>query len=122
MAPGKIPPIGSSITEQGEEGLINSYSNNVYVLDGGDYHAVVGVVPVQDAPQGLTVDNENNWLFVTNTDDHSISVVQTRSHYVIKTCPTQQFPIDVSVDSSRNMLYVIHRNQPALFVARIILE
>ncbi len=29
MAPAKIPPIGSAIPEQGEEGLQNSYSNNL---------------------------------------------------------------------------------------------
>ena len=102
--------------------ISNLDSNNVYVIDGGEYHAVVGVIPVQDEPYGLTIDTQHNWLFVTNTLDHSISVIQNRSHREIKTFPTKYFPIDVAVDPKKNMLYVIHRDQPALFVAQIILE
>jgi DNA-binding beta-propeller fold protein YncE len=102
--------------------VINSSSNNVYVVNGENEHGIVGIIPVQDTPYGLTVDREHHWLYVTNTDAHSISIVDARSHQILTTTPTQEFPLDVAVNPKNNMLYVIHRDQPAIFVVQIVSE
>ena len=92
------------------------------MLNGENYHAVVGIIPVQDTPYNLTVDSEHHWLYVTNTDDHSLSIVHAKFHYILATAPTQDYPLDVAVNPKNNTLYVIHCDQPAIFVAKIVLE
>ena len=72
--------------------------------------------------QKLCIDFEHHWLYVTNTDAHSISIVDTRSHQVLTTTPTQDFPIDVAINPKNKTLYVIHRDQPAIFVVQIVSE
>jgi DNA-binding beta-propeller fold protein YncE len=119
LAVGKKPNSVAVDQELNKAFISNILSNNVYVVDD---HAVVGIIPVQSAPRDVIVDRKHHLLFVANTNDHSISVAQTRSHTVLLTGSTQRFPIDVAVNSEQNMLYAIHRDRPTLFVSQIVLE
>ena len=122
LSVGSQPEALAVEADQNKAFVSNLLSSNVYVLDGNNGHGIIGIIPVQEVPGSLTVDEEHDWLFVTNTDAHSLSIVDVFSLHVLDTAPTQEFPLDVAVNPKIGTLYIIHRDQPALFVVDIVSE
>ena len=63
-------------------------------------------IPVGDGPMGVAVDESRGKAYVTNSDDDTVSVIDTVTDTVIATIPAGGRPTGVAVDESRGKAYV----------------
>jgi YVTN family beta-propeller protein len=63
-------------------------------------------IAVGALPTGIAVDPATNRIYVANTNDGTLSVIDGYTNKVIKTIPVGPDPFGVAVDPTRNRIYV----------------
>lgn len=83
----------------------NPLVDSVTVLDGLQ---LVGTIPVGDFPYAMTVNPNTGYVFVANTNSHTISII--RDGLLVTTIPSQGIrPYAMDVDTRNNTVYVANR-------------
>jgi YVTN family beta-propeller protein len=67
-------------------------------------------IAVGASPQGLGFNPRNHTLYVTNTDDNTVSVINTTSQNVVATFPTGAAPRAVGIVFDRNTVFIGNRD------------
>jgi YVTN family beta-propeller protein len=67
-------------------------------------------IAVGASPQGLGFDPRNHTLYVTNTNDNTVSVINTTSQNVVATFPTGAAPRAVGIVFDRNTVFIGNRD------------
>ncbi|MCW2654318.1 MAG: hypothetical protein JWR32_5294 [Mycobacterium sp.] len=89
---------------------------NVTVLDPHANHNVIGTVAVGARPSGMAVSPDGTRLYVANTDDDTVSVVDTASDAAIDTIAVGHTPLEVAVSPDSTRVYVINQSDSAVSV------
>ena len=67
-------------------------------------------IAVGASPQGLGFNPSNHTLYVTNTNDNTVSVINTMSQNVVATFPAGAAPRAVGIVFDRNTVFIGNRN------------
>ena len=67
---------------------------------------MAATIPVGAFPDGAASDPKTKAIYVTNTDDNTVSVISARTNTVTATIPVGQGPQGVTVDAKTNTAYV----------------
>ena len=94
----------------------NSDSNTVSVIQALDNdedddeiikdHTLVASIPVGNTPTGITTTNEGQYIFVANSADDTVSVIQASDNTIIKTLSVGDNPYSVASPLNGNFVYV----------------
>jgi YVTN family beta-propeller protein len=63
-------------------------------------------IPVGRAPWGVAIHPLRSYVYVTNRDDNTLSVIETATWTVTTTVPVGQLPLGVAVDPRGDLVYV----------------
>jgi YVTN family beta-propeller protein len=63
-------------------------------------------IPVGIGPNGIAFDSANGNLYVTNSEDNTVSVISGQTNAVIGTIPVGKDPTGIAFDSANANLYV----------------
>jgi YVTN family beta-propeller protein len=85
---------------------VNSPSGTVTVLDGNNNYFYLDTITVGDHPEGIAVDEFANRIYVTNTRNNTVSVIDGSNDALLATVGVGQFPVGVAVDSKTQTAYV----------------
>ncbi|MCW3092143.1 MAG: beta-propeller repeat protein [Ferruginibacter sp.] len=77
--------------------------------------AISGEIPVGDNPNELCLDKKGAWLYVTNANDNSVSVIDTRQKKVVETLVASLYP-DSPPGSTSNGL-ALSADEKTLYIA-----
>lgn len=89
-------PNSSSIYVCDQGGLLNRPTNNkVYVIDLTSF-TISDSITAGNKVHGVVVDNSNQYAYVTNTDDNTVSVIQISTGTVIATISVGMEPNGIS--------------------------
>ncbi|MCA1599725.1 MAG: YncE family protein, partial [Chloroflexi bacterium] len=69
--------------------------------------AFTGTIPVGFGPQQVALDRRTGYAFVTNSDDHTVSLLDSRRGVVRRTIAVTGAPLDVAVDASTRRAFVV---------------
>jgi YVTN family beta-propeller protein len=78
--------------------------------DGSGCNQVWPTIAVGASPQGLGFNPNNHTLYVTNTDDNTVSVINTTSQSVAATFPAGTAPRAVGIVFDRNTVFIGNRD------------
>jgi YVTN family beta-propeller protein len=98
--------------------VVNPGDGTVSVVDGSHCQGtdVSGcnqawpTIAVGASPQGLGFNPRNHTLYVTNTDDNTVSVINTTSQNVVATFPAGAAPRAVGIVFDRNTVFIGNRD------------
>lgn len=85
----------------------NSYNNSVYKIN-IDSKKIENMVYVGSFPSHLVV--HNGYIYVTNSDSNSISVIDEKGFNVIENIPAGERPHDIKLDEINKTLYISNNN------------
>lgn len=85
----------------------NSYNNSVYKIN-IDTKETEDIVFVGSFPSHLAL--HNGFIYVTNSDSNSISVIEEKGFNVIENIPVGERPHDIKLDKLNNRLYISNNN------------
>jgi YVTN family beta-propeller protein len=73
---------------------------------------VIGTIPVGSFPNGIEITNDGNYLYVTNANDNTISVIQTSDNTVFATIALTDanFSGGITVTPDDSYVYVAYEN------------
>lgn len=91
----------------------NSYDNSVFKID-INKKTVIDAVYVGSCPKHLEL--LEGYIFVTNTDSNSVSVIDEKEFILLENIPVGEKPHDVKVNSSKNRIYVANSGGHSLSV------
>jgi YVTN family beta-propeller protein len=77
---------------------------------------ISGVIPVGADPFAVSVNPSTNTVYVANSDDGTVSVINGKTNNVIDTITVGQNPRDVSVNPSTNTVYVANSDDGTVSV------
>jgi len=113
-------PLGQSVIPA--KMIINFQETFLYILDSNSHEIVeyaitqngslklIGKVSTGDSPTDLMFDPTNQWVFVTNTDDKSISIYRVDMSMgtlsLSSTVQTEEPPVDITFDATGQYAYV----------------
>lgn len=106
----KEPAIGPHHICDNKNNIIysaNSYNNSVYKINICS-KKVEDMVYVGSFPSHLVL--HNGYLFVSNGDSNSISVIEEKEFNVIENIPVGERPHDIKLDEINNKLYISNNN------------
>jgi len=107
---------------------VDESTNTIYVVNPGDGTVSVingshcngadvsgcnqawPTIAVGASPQGLGFNPRNHTLYVTNTDDNTVSVINTTSQNVVATFPAGAAPVGVGIVFDRNTVFIGNRS------------
>ncbi len=75
----------------------------------GNAATVIATIPVGLNPRGVWVDPSTNRVYVANTTDNTVSVINGTTNTVIATIPVGWHPEDVGVNSLTNRIYIANQ-------------
>ncbi|RJP81070.1 MAG: hypothetical protein C4522_06170 [Desulfobacteraceae bacterium] len=112
-----ISPTGIAASPDGKYLYFsNSDSNTVSVIHAVDNdddddlvikdHTFAATVPVGNNPTGIAVVGEGAYVFVANSADDTVSVIQTSDNTVVQTIAVNDNPYGVSAPMNGNFVYV----------------
>lgn len=82
-----------------------AYANSLWAIDARD-GSVVARVPVGEGPTHPVVSPNGRWVYVTNTDGDSVSVIDTELWEVVGIIPDLPEPHDGAVSPDGSFLYL----------------
>lgn len=82
----------------------------------GDTHKVSATISVGKTPFGIAVTPDGKYVYVTNSEDNTVSIISTASHSVVKVVPVDKFPGGIVVSLDGNFVYVGHYDAHTLAV------
>jgi len=85
----------------------NSYNNSVYKVN-IDLKITEDMVYVGSFPSHLVL--HKGYIYVTNSDSNSISVIEEKNFNVIENIPSGERPHDIKLDKLNNKLYISNNN------------
>lgn len=85
----------------------NSYNNTVYKIN-IELKEIVDMVYVGSFPSHLVV--HNGYIYVSNSDSNSISVIEEKGFNIIENIPVGERPHDIKLDKKNNRLYISNNN------------
>ncbi|XTP35521.1 YncE family protein [Mycobacterium sp. TJFP1] len=71
---------------------------------------VTATVDIGNGPYAVAVDPGTHTVYVTNTEDNTVSVIDGTTHTVTATVPVGKHPISVAVDPNAHTVYVVNYN------------
>lgn len=84
----------------------------VYVISGAT-NKVVAIIDVGQYPSGLTLDSQNNCVYVANYDSDNVSVINGTTNEIVSTIGVgNNSPLGIAYDSSNGYIYVANNNYP----------
>lgn len=86
--------------------IVNELSDNVSVMDATSHAFVNGPIAVGDAPVGLAVNEATDRLYVTNSSDGTVSIINTQTGGTVSTPNVGTTPQGVDVNAVINRIYV----------------
>ncbi|MEP7107736.1 MAG: bifunctional YncE family protein/alkaline phosphatase family protein [Ferruginibacter sp.] len=86
--------------------------------------AIIGEIPVGDNPNELCLDTKGGWLYVTNANDNSVSVIDTKKGKVVETLVAALYPDSppgsttngVALSADEKTLYIANADNNCLAV------
>lgn len=85
----------------------NSYNNTVYKIN-IDSKEIDDMVYVGSFPSHLVA--HNGYIYVTNSDSNSISIIDEKNFNVVENISVGDRPHDIKLDNIRNKLYISNNN------------
>ena len=82
----------------------------------GDTHKVSATIPVGEAPFGIAVTPDGKYVYVTNHEDNTVSIISTASQEVIKVISVDKLPGGIAVSPDGKFAYVGHFDADAFAV------
>src|SRR4051812_24478740 len=73
-------------------------------------------IPVGITPSDIVYDQDNNYIYVTNLNSNSVSVIDGSNDKVISTILVDEKPNSLIYDKYNKLIYVINSNSDNLFV------
>ncbi|MBI1927874.1 T9SS type A sorting domain-containing protein [Candidatus Poribacteria bacterium] len=77
---------------------------------------VVATIPVGNSPIGVGVNPNTNRIYVANSSDRTVSVIDGDTNTVMATVPVQMDPRGVGVNPTTNRIYIANRNSNSVSV------
>ena len=74
------------------------------------------VVPVGKHPGGVSVNPLTNRVYVNNTGDNTVSVIDGRTSKVLSTVPVGKAPSEIAVNPTTNRVYVCNEDEDSVSV------
>ena len=84
---------------------VNNSDTNVSVYFTPSQNQYIGNITVQTVPVGVTFDPYNNYMYVTDSGNATVSVLN-QLNVVIKNIPVQSTPYGIAFDPYNNYMYV----------------
>src|SRR2546425_4792787 len=78
--------------------------------------SVTSTIPVGSHPFGIGVNTASNMIYVANTNDNTVSVINGATNTVIQTIPVRAAPTGVGVNPTTNLIYVANTNNNTVSV------
>jgi YVTN family beta-propeller protein len=108
------PPVQGVDVNQGDdtvyftvEGpLSDTGDDTLWVLNGRNTSAGPYPVTVGDVPVGVSVDQNDDTVYVANRDDATVSVIRAADDSVVRTSTVGPGPVGVAVDDADDTVYV----------------
>ena len=82
----------------------------------GDTHKVSATISVGQAPFGIAVTPDGKYVYVTNHEDNTVSIISTASQEVIKVLSVDVLPGGITVSPEGEFVYVGHFDADAFAV------
>ncbi|MDE1844113.1 MAG: HYR domain-containing protein [Thaumarchaeota archaeon] len=95
---------------------VNPISNTVTVIDSSTYAIVDSPIPVGALPYGIAYDSVDNKVYVTNSGDGSISVINPSTNIATTPINGLNSPTGIVFDSTNNMIYVANTGSGSVSV------
>lgn len=76
---------------------------------------VIHGFPVSNNPQGFAINTKSNTLYIANSFDDSVSVVDSRNQE-IKILKVENYPFEIVVDESTNKIYVLNYGSSSISI------
>ncbi len=131
-------PSGESLTMSHSWSSANTYSVKVIARDimgaisdwssehqiiiyggGGEYpDSVVVAIPVGNFPEGVCALPNNNYVYVVNSGDNNVSVINTTTNSVVKSIPVGNSPEAITSDPSGDFVWVTNAQDNNVSVIR----
>jgi YVTN family beta-propeller protein len=101
--------------------IANSVSNTISVINTGTGEAapppaVVATVNVGNSPSGVAVASDGVYIYVTNSGDGTVSVIDAKSTEVVKVLPVGSNPVGVAVTPDATKAYVANNGDDTVSV------
>jgi YVTN family beta-propeller protein len=116
-----ISPSGIVASPDGEYLYVsNSDSNTISVIHAEDNddddliikdHTLDTIIPVGNNPTGIATTGEGAYVFVANSADDTVSVIQTSDNTVIHTLPVTDNPYGITAPANGKFVYVLGTNE-----------
>ena len=74
-----------------------------FVSDIAYANTVTATIPVGASPRYVAVDNDSNLIYVTNSNDDSVSVINGATNMVTATIPVGNRPLGIAVDTDQQI-------------------
>ena len=97
-------PILFFMTIYGEYFIIKHIENK-------NFPVIVGLIPTQ-----LFYDDENNQLYVSNTNSHTVSVIKARSNFIKFNLITGSNPYGIIHDKIKDHIYISNLNSNDIYI------
>jgi YVTN family beta-propeller protein len=75
---------------------------------------VIDTLEVGSGPSALVLDHNNEFLYVDNSFDDNLSIIDVKAGKEVKRIPTGNFPIGVDISPDDRMVYVTHRRSKSV--------
>ena len=76
-------------------------------------------VAVQKAPFGVSIDSRGQYVFVTNVQSHSISVIDFKTLEVIANIKVGAWPYQIELDEEKNLAYVTNQRGNSISIINL---
>ena len=73
-------------------------------------------VAVGEFPSSVTVNPNTNLVYVTNSSNETVSVIDGKTNTVTKTVTVGALPVGVAVNPNTNLIYVTNANDNSISI------
>ena len=119
-------PVGVAVNSTTNRIHVTNWgSDNVSVIDGAtnteidtDGNPANGItrIPVGSYPQGIAANPATGRVYVANSSDNSVSVIDASSNTVVATVPVGSYAYGVAANPTTNRIYVANRDDNTVSV------
>ena len=79
-------------------------------------YSVVATIPVGNTPYGVAINPTNGFVYVTNADSNTVSVMNPKTNTVVATIPVGNTPYGVAINPTNGLVYVTNVNSNTVSV------